>query len=176
MTVDYLFRHAIVVTMADSDGCGLIEDGAVAVKENKILAVGKSKDLEKLFSAHRYIEANNCVVMPGLIDAHMHTRASLYRGLAQDSQNWMSDCSIPYKEALDEKSGRVGSMLMIAEAIKAGTTTFVDINEDMCGLAKNHMQAGTRACMAQTVHALPQGVSSLPKDELYQLDSHTEEM
>ena len=57
VTVDYLFRHAVVVTMADAGGCGLIEDGAVAVKADRIVAVGETKRLEKLYPAHREIDA-----------------------------------------------------------------------------------------------------------------------
>jgi len=175
VTVDYLFRHAVVVTMADAGGCGLIEDGAVAVKADRIVAVGETKQLEKLYPAHREIDASGKLLMPGLVDAHMHTRASLWKGLAQDSQNWLADCSIPYREALDGPSGRAGSMVMIAEALKAGTTTFVDQNEDMCLLAENHLQAGTRALLAQQVHGLPPGTALIAKGELYPLDPAVEE-
>lgn len=174
MTADILFRHATVLTMADPEGCGVIEDGAVAVMGDRITAVGTTADLETTVQAQRIIEADGHVVMPGLVDAHMHTRASLWKGLAQDSHNWMADCSIPYREALDKESGRIGSLVMIAEALKAGTTTFVDQNEDMCTIAENHLRAGTRALVSQQVHGLPPGTGLMKQGQLYPIDPEVE--
>ena len=173
--VDYLIHDAIVLTLADSKGCGLIPNGALAIRSDKIIAVGESNILKKKFTAHRYIDCTNKVVMPGIIDAHMHTEVSIYRGLAQDSKNWMSDCVFPLRTCLDDASAKVGSLMMIGEAIKAGTTTFVDQNERMRLIAENHHQAGVRAVISQTVNALPKRIALLPSDELYPLESDIEE-
>lgn len=168
--VDYLFYDAIVVTMADKTGCGIINNGAVAVKGKYIVEVGSSEHLKKRYQAKYEIDCKSKVVMPGLIDAHMHSEVSIYRGLAQDSQNWMSDCVFPLRACLDDNSSEVGSMLMIGEAIKAGTTTLVDQNIRMNLLAENHFQAGNRAVICQTVNALTDKVAMQSKDELYQFD------
>ena len=173
--IDYLMHDAIVLTMADPTGCGLIPNGAVAIRDDQIIAVGDSDTLKKEYTAHRYIDCTNKVVMPGLIDAHMHTEVSIYRGLAQDSENWMSDCVFPLRTCLDDDSARVGSLMMIGEAIKAGTTTFVDQNERMCLLAENHYRAGVRAVLSQTVNALPKRVALLPNGELYPFETDIEE-
>ena len=42
--------------MADSLGCGVIQDGAVAVKGNCIISVGETAEILKKYSAHRYID------------------------------------------------------------------------------------------------------------------------
>ena len=67
--VDCIFQNAIVVTMADSLGCGVIQDGAVAVKGNCIISVGETAEILKKYSAHRYIDGRGKLLMPGLIDA-----------------------------------------------------------------------------------------------------------
>ncbi|MGC9000419.1 imidazolonepropionase [Caldisericum sp.] len=54
---------------------GLIHDGAVAVKDKKIIAVGKSDEVIKSvrIGKHTYqIDASNKVVMPGFVDPHTH--------------------------------------------------------------------------------------------------------
>ncbi|GAK06198.1 hypothetical protein JCM19037_4778 [Geomicrobium sp. JCM 19037] len=68
MTGDYLFEHALVITM-EGTGLGIIADGAVCVKEDKIVAVGETAEVKKSYTAHRVISAHNKVIMPGLIDA-----------------------------------------------------------------------------------------------------------
>lgn len=139
--------------MADSLGCGVIQDGAVAVKGNCIISVGETAEILKKYSAHRYIDGRGKLLMPGLIDAHAHTGVSIFRGYAQDTENWMSSRVFPLKGALDVKARQAGSMVMLCEAIKAGTTTMVDSNEEMLFFAGNHVKIGIRAQLSHTVHA-----------------------
>jgi imidazolonepropionase len=51
---------------------GIVEDGAVAVQEGKIVATGKTADLRKQFEAAQTIDASGKVVMPGFVDPHTH--------------------------------------------------------------------------------------------------------
>jgi 5-methylthioadenosine/S-adenosylhomocysteine deaminase len=50
----------------------VIEDGAVAVKGERIVAVGKMAELAARYRADREIDARREAVLPGLIDAHAH--------------------------------------------------------------------------------------------------------
>lgn len=171
---DYIFHNAVVVTMAHRTGCGIIPDGAVAVKKDRIVNVGTAQEVMKGFSAHRYIDGHGKLVMPGLVDAHMHSGVSIFKGFAQDTENWMSDCVFPLKGALDINARRAGSMVMIAEAIKAGTTTMADSNEEMYYFADNHVRAGVRAHLSHTVHGLPLDRAVIAEGGLYPLDERTE--
>ena len=51
---------------------GLIEDGAVAIDDGKVLAVGPSTELRSAYQAEREIDATNRVVLPGFVDPHTH--------------------------------------------------------------------------------------------------------
>ena len=51
---------------------GLLEDGAVLVRNEKILAVGTSKELLTTYPQEPLLDASGCVVMPGLVDPHTH--------------------------------------------------------------------------------------------------------
>jgi len=51
---------------------GLIEDGALAIDGESIVAVGLTSDLAQRFSAAQTIDAGGRVVMPGFVDPHTH--------------------------------------------------------------------------------------------------------
>lgn len=82
MNVDLLIHSAAqLVTCASPDGpkrgqamaeVGLIPDGAVAVDDGNIVAVGPTSELRADYTARHTIEANGKVVCPGLVDPHTH--------------------------------------------------------------------------------------------------------
>lgn len=51
---------------------GIITNGAVAIHDGLILAVGTSDDLQASYDAAMVIDAQGCLVTPGLIDPHTH--------------------------------------------------------------------------------------------------------
>jgi imidazolonepropionase len=51
---------------------GLIEDGAIAVSDGRIAAVGPSADLHATYTAETVIDASGRVVVPGFVDPHTH--------------------------------------------------------------------------------------------------------
>ena len=87
--LDLLIIRGYVITM-QGEGVGIIEDGAVGIRGNKITQVGKTEDIVNC-QARRVINAANMAVKPGLIDAHIHTRISVLRGVSPDITNWMTD-------------------------------------------------------------------------------------
>ena len=51
----------------------IIEDGGVAAKDGKIIAVGKAGDVERFAGAHtRKIDARGGILLPGFVESHMH--------------------------------------------------------------------------------------------------------
>ena len=51
---------------------GIIEDGAVVVRDEKIVAVGTTAELRASYPNEPTLDANRCVVMPGFVDPHTH--------------------------------------------------------------------------------------------------------
>jgi imidazolonepropionase len=83
MNVDLLITHAAqLLTIPTHDGgpqrgarlgdLGLIEDGAVAIHDQQIVAAGSTGDLISRYRAAQTIDATGKVVMPGLVDPHTH--------------------------------------------------------------------------------------------------------
>ena len=50
----------------------IIEKGAAAIKDGKIVAVGKTSEIEQHYKSEAVIDANGKVVMPGFVDSHTH--------------------------------------------------------------------------------------------------------
>ncbi|MDQ3818621.1 MAG: hypothetical protein M3362_13215, partial [Acidobacteriota bacterium] len=82
MGVDIIVRGGKVVTMDKERR--VIDDGAVAIKGGRILAVGTSAEIDGKYSARETIDARGRVIIPGLINGHTHVPMTLFRGLADD--------------------------------------------------------------------------------------------
>jgi len=75
---------------------GVIEDGAVAVKDQKIVAVGTTKEvLGKLEKGFKVIDASRKLVTPGLVDPHVHL---IFAGSRAEELESMAVKGIPYLE------------------------------------------------------------------------------
>jgi len=70
---------------------GIVEDGAVLVGENGILAVGRTSALLAQYPNEERLDAQRRVVMPGLIDPHTHLV-------------WAGDRAIEFEMRLEGKS------------------------------------------------------------------------
>ncbi len=148
--VDLLLSAPHALTM-DGHGVGYRSDVSLAIDRGRIVAVGPSTNVEQEFEAERAIEASHHVLLPGFIDAHMHTALALLRGLAQDTRHWMMYGLGPFNAHLSEEAMAAGTRLAMVEAIKAGTTTFGDFGwsmDDACGFVQ---QIGARAAITVTI-------------------------
>jgi imidazolonepropionase len=78
--IDLIIKNAAELltlspSLEEESGLGMIQNGAVAVKDRKIHWIGRTEDLPKEFSLSKggqEIDATGKVVMPGLIDSHTH--------------------------------------------------------------------------------------------------------
>ena len=173
MTLDYIFHGGYVITM-EGKGTGIIERGAVGIKGNCIEAVGTEEEILGKYKAHRYINTAHKAVMPGFVDAHIHTSNAIVRGGSQDipSDQWMFRGILPLLSLATKEDLVTGSMLNILEAVKAGTTTFGDFDIPMLALVENHVKVKTRAVVSNMINELPQDAMKVTKGELYPLDSN----
>lgn len=170
MKVDLIIQNGHILTM-EGKGVGFIENGAVAIKGNTIQGVGTIDEIKREYQAERVIDATNKLVMPGLIDAHIHTGIAIFRGVAQDMSNWMQKGLWPFQKHLRAEESAIGSMVNIIEGIKAGTTTFCDYDGRMDLIVENYKKIGARARVAELVNEMPDHVGDLPVGELYPFDS-----
>jgi len=51
---------------------GIIEDGAVLIRDEKVVKVGKTAEMRAAHPGEPLLDAYGCVVMPGFVDPHTH--------------------------------------------------------------------------------------------------------
>ncbi len=153
------------------EGVGYIADGAVAVRGERIVAVGFSDALAAQVTARETIDAAGCALLPGLIDAHMHTPWAIARGVAQDVSHWMQRGLAPFARHLLPGMALAGTRLNVLEALSTGTTTMGDYAAPLEGWADIFAEYGVRAVLTPTINALPRaGMAGWRVGELYPLD------
>jgi 5-methylthioadenosine/S-adenosylhomocysteine deaminase len=134
------------------NGKYFIEDGAIAIKDGKIVFVGKSSSATGI-RAEKLINAKGNVAMPGLINCHTHAPMTLFRGIAEDKplDVWLKETIWPLEAKLRAEDIYVGALLGCLEMIKSGTTCFADMyfHEEM--VARAVEQSGMRAALAQGI-------------------------
>ena len=82
LAADLLLKNAVVLTM--NEELNLYEPGAVAIRGDQIVAVGREADVVAMVHAAQVQDCGGKVLMPGLINAHTHVPMTLLRGLADD--------------------------------------------------------------------------------------------
>ena len=150
--IDLIVKGDHIVSM-DAAGT-VVEDGAIAVDEGVILAIGKAADIEAEYSAINTLNGDNRVVMPGLVNAHTHAAMTLLRGVADDLalMEWLQNYIFPAEvEFVDAEFVRIGTELACWEMIRGGTTTFVDMYYYPDTIAEVIDSCGLRALISSTV-------------------------
>ena len=151
-TVDLIVAGDHVVTM---DGAGtVIEDGAVAITENLIVAVGPAAEIDADYRGTERLDGTGRIVMPGLINGHSHAAMTLLRGVADDLalMDWLNNYIFPAEvEFVDAEFVRIGTELACWEMIRGGTTTFVDMYYYPDVIAEVVDRCGMRAYVSATV-------------------------
>lgn len=121
---DLLIKNGIVITMDPKRR--IIEDGAVAVEGDRIVAVGPTEEVAYAHEGKKVIDARRMVVMPGLIDGHAHAGHALVKSLGADLLDaWNEVCLRIYQNASDEEFWHADALLSAVERLKCGTTTSV---------------------------------------------------
>jgi 5-methylthioadenosine/S-adenosylhomocysteine deaminase len=124
-----------------------------------IEAVGDPSE-DDLPDADATLDAEDCLVMPGLVNAHTHVAMTLLRGYADDKplDDWLQEDIWPVEGVLVPGDVRAGARLGVLEMIKSGTTAFADMYFHVGQVADVVEEAGLRA-------RLGHGVVTVGKDD-----------
>lgn len=153
-SADLLITNGTVVTMNCQDS--VIENGAVMVKGENIIAVGKANELSDSMALKR-LDAKGGIIMPGLINAHTHASMTIFRGLADDLplMTWLNDHIFPAEANLTPEKVYDGALLACAEMILSGTTCFCDMYLFEDHVAQAAKDAGMRAVVGEVLFDFP---------------------
>lgn len=154
-----LYVNGLVITM--DPGRRIIQDGAIAIKDDRIIAVGKTKDIMNLYSNSSNYDVQGKILMPGLIDSHVHMAQAMLRGSADDLplMEWLTERIWPMQGSYSSKEGQVSAELCMLEMLKSGTTTFIEAmlasTYGFDGIAGALEKSGMRGVLAKIVMEEP---------------------
>jgi len=152
LPVDLMIEGGTVVTM-DSER-RIIENGALAVRGDTILAVGPRAELARQYVPGRRIDARDKLILPGLINGHTHAPMVLFRGLGDDLplHDWLEQYIFPAEARnVNEEFVTWGTQLAALEMIKSGTTTYADIYYFEDAIARATRDAGLRGVLGEAI-------------------------
>ena len=169
--IDLLVKGWYVVTMnATRD---VIHDGAIAIRGNTIVDVGKAHDLERTYEPARVIGGDRFVVTPGMVNTHIHiTGEPLTRGFVPDDTPFEENVFVwlcPLYATYNAAEERLSAQLAAVEMLRAGTTCFLEagtirfLDDVIDGLR----EVGIRGRVGRWVWDLP------PEPSVYQ--QHTDQ-
>jgi len=150
MTKPMLIRGGILLSMLDEE---VPYDGDLLIEGDRITRIGDRGHFTNLPDGMDEIDATGCVVMPGLINTHTHTPMTIMRSTSDNLGGPSPDRkpSIPpdqdWRRDLTPEDIYRSSFLAIAEMIRTGTTTFVDMYHDMDQVARAVIESGIRAAL-----------------------------
>ncbi len=155
-----LVKNGRIVTMNPKRE---IIQGDILIKDERIVDIQAA-----LHEAHpdRIIDAANKVIIPGLIQTHIHLTQTLFRGQADDMEllDWLKKRIWPLEATHDAESNYFSAKLGIAELIMGGTTTIVDMetvhhtHEAISAIYESGIRAVTGKCMMDYSSDVPAGL------------------
>ncbi len=156
--LDLLVRGGTVVTC---DAKNTVIEGDLLIRGGRIVAASRSAERAALKPA-RVIDARGCAVMPGIVQAHIHLCQALFRGMADDMPllEWLRRRIWPLEAAHDEASARASAELGLLEAMRAGTTTILDMGtvHEHDAIMDACVRSGIRAISGKTMMDVGDGV------------------
>ena len=156
MNIDILIHARWIIPVEPEDT--VYENYALAVKNDKIVALLGSKDAKRKFKAKEELTLENHALIPGLINAHTHAAMTLFRGLANDLplMDWLNNHIWPSeKKWISPVFVKDGTKLAIAEMIRSGTTCFNDMYFFSDNTAEVCVNIGMRAVIGLIVIDIP---------------------
>lgn len=166
-SVDWIWSARYVITMNPQRR--MIENGAVAVRGERIVEVGPRPEIDRKYTAKQRLDKGNSVLAPGLIDTHTHAPMSLFRGISDDRrlQDWLENFIFPAEaKNVTAEFVRWGTLLACYEMVLSGTTTYTDMYYFEEVIAEATKQAGVRGVLGQTVIGFPVPDAKTPQEGL----------
>ncbi|WP_448820266.1 amidohydrolase [Cetobacterium sp.] len=146
-----LIKNAYIVSMNKKRE--IYNNGSILIENDLIKAIGKVEK-ELLSEEIEIIDAKGKIVLPGLVNTHVHLSQQLGRGIADDVDllTWLRERVWPYESNFDYESSLISSTACCVEMIKSGVTTFLEAGGQFVeAMAEAVKITGLRAALSKSV-------------------------
>src|SRR5215510_139075 len=126
-----------------------IEEGAVAIDADRIIAIGPAFEIQPRFPGAVINDRGRSVILPGLVNVHSHLELTAFRGRLEEPhfQSWIAEVT-RLKSQFTSDDFLASARLGCIEAIRAGITTLADTCDTSAPLAAL-IESGQRAIIFQ---------------------------
>ena len=155
-----LIKNGYVISM--NKNREIFKNGSVLIEDDKIKAVGKVEPSLVNADAEIY-DAQGKIILPGLVNTHVHLSQQLGRGVADDVVllTWLRERVWPYESSFNYEDSLISSTACCVELIKTGVTTFLEAGgQYVDAMAEAVEKCGLRACLSKSTMDEEEG---LPK-------------
>lgn len=153
-----LVGNGTVITRDENNT--ILTDGCVAIHDDFIADIGITADMRSRYKDAKFIDADGKIIMPGLINTHMHFYSTFARGMSTKDAPPSN-----FKQILERLWWRLDKVLTpedvyysalipIIDCIKCGATTVFDHHASpfaaeggLFKIAEATKMAGLRACL-----------------------------
>ena len=144
-----VLQHACILTLDGSDR--FFPDGSIVIEDGAIVQIGSSEDIS--VHASEGLDFSGKIVMPGLVNTHIHTHSPLFRNMGEDVElhTWLEEIMWPAESYLTAERAYWGSKLACLESIVGGVTTFADQFYYAQTTAEAVEPSGLRAFVCSTI-------------------------
>jgi len=147
-----VIQHATIVTADDAGS--ILYDGAIAVRDGRIAALGPTAEILARFPDSEPIDGRGRAVFPGFANTHTHLSRVLARGIYEDLSpphtppftGGLAPLPLP---SLSPDEERVMALLGALEAIRSGTTLVLEESAGLDGYAGALLDTGLRLVLCE---------------------------
>jgi 5-methylthioadenosine/S-adenosylhomocysteine deaminase len=161
-----LIRCGFIVSMDDT--VGTITDGEILVERDRIVAIGRRLNA----TADTVIDAGDMIVLPGLVNMHLHTFQAGLRGAGSE---WLAPDYFRYlygdmSRRFTPQDNYLGTLIGALNQLNSGVTTLFDYCHNLQTLeqAERNVDAlkdsGIRAVFGHGQGLPPVGIEAAPDD------------
>ena len=137
--------------------------GSVLIEDDHITAVGRSGELSAT-AADNVVEAAGEIILPGLINTHVHLSQQLGRGLGDDVDliTWLHERIWPYESSMTSEDSYYSSLLCGIELIRSGVTCFAEAGgQHVSSMARAIEELGLRGILARSTMDTGEGPEAM---------------
>lgn len=148
----YTIINSTILPVDEEDH--VYQDGAMIVEDGRIKAIGSREDIAPVGDI---IDMEQGLVMPGLINTHTHSHASLFRSLGDDMElmDWLMHAMWPTERHINSRVAYAAARMSCLEYMQGGITTYADQFYFAEDVARAAMESGLRCFMAPSVFTKP---------------------
>lgn len=157
-----LVGNGLLITLDERRG--VRPKGAVAIEGNLIIEVGDTDGLKHKYPQASFIDARGKLIMPGMINAHMHLYSTFARGMSLKDPPPRNFIQILERlwwrldKALNLDDVYYSALIPLIDCVKNGTTTILDhhaspfaVKGSLQSIARAAQDTGVRSCLCYEV-------------------------